>query len=89
MEKKIAPKFHDFVVSFFSKDARIRLDGVKRLIALEKDAGGVKDDVDVADVADLSLVEELLRKQVFNFVVAILPVDAVAAPMRDIRAILV
>jgi ABC-type nitrate/sulfonate/bicarbonate transport system substrate-binding protein len=61
MDKEIAQKSYDFVVSFFSKDARIQPDGVKRLIALEKEAGGVKDDVDVGHVADLSLVEEVLR----------------------------
>jgi hypothetical protein len=31
------------------------------LIALEKEAGNIKDDVDVAQVADLSLIEEVLR----------------------------
>jgi ABC-type nitrate/sulfonate/bicarbonate transport system substrate-binding protein len=61
MDKEIAQKSYDFVVSFFSKDARIQPDGVKRLIALEKEAGGIKDDVDVGNVADLSLVDEVLR----------------------------
>ena len=61
MDKVIAQKSYDFVASFFSKDARIQPDGVRRLIALEKEAGGIKDDVDVAHVADLSLVEEVLR----------------------------
>jgi ABC-type nitrate/sulfonate/bicarbonate transport system substrate-binding protein len=61
MDKEIAQKSYDFVGSFFSKDARIQPDGVRRLIALEKEAGGVKDDVDVGHVADLSLVEEVLR----------------------------
>jgi hypothetical protein len=31
------------------------------LIALEKEGGGIKDDVDVGHVADLSLVEEVLK----------------------------
>jgi ABC-type nitrate/sulfonate/bicarbonate transport system substrate-binding protein len=61
MDKDIAQKSYDFVVSFFSKDARVQPDGVKRLIALEKESGGIKDDVDVGHVADLSLVEEVLR----------------------------
>jgi len=61
MDKEIAQKSYDFVVSFFSKDARIQPDGVKRLIALEKEAGGVKDDIDVGQVADFSLVDEALR----------------------------
>jgi hypothetical protein len=34
---------------------------VKRLIALEKEAGGVKEDVEVSQIADLSLVEEVLK----------------------------
>jgi hypothetical protein len=41
--------------------ARIQPDDVRRLISLEKEAGGIKDDVDVAHVTDLSLVEEVLR----------------------------
>jgi ABC-type nitrate/sulfonate/bicarbonate transport system substrate-binding protein len=61
MDKVIAQKSYDFVASFFSKDARIQPDGVRRLISLEKEAGGIKDDVDVAHVTDLSLVEEVLR----------------------------
>ena len=61
MDKVIGQKSYDFVASFFSKDARIQPDGVRRLIALEKEAGGIKDDVDVAHVSDLSLVEEVLR----------------------------
>jgi ABC-type nitrate/sulfonate/bicarbonate transport system substrate-binding protein len=61
MDKVIGQKSYDFVASFFSKDARIQPDGVRRLISLEKEAGGIKDDVDVAHVTDLSLVEEVLR----------------------------
>jgi ABC-type nitrate/sulfonate/bicarbonate transport system substrate-binding protein len=61
MDKEIAQKSYDFVASFFSKDGRIQPEGVKRLIALEKEAGNIKDDVDVAQVADLSLIEEVLR----------------------------
>ena len=61
MPKDIAEKSYDFTASFFSKDARIQPEAVKRLIALEKEAGNFKEDVDVSQVADLSLVEEVLR----------------------------
>lgn len=62
MDKEIAQKSYDFTASFYSRDARIQPEAVRRLIALEKEAGGVKEDVDVAQVADLSLVEEVLRQ---------------------------
>ena len=62
MDKEIAQKSYDFTVSFFSRDARIQPEAVKRLIALEKEAGNIKEDVDVSQVADLSLVEEALRQ---------------------------
>jgi ABC-type nitrate/sulfonate/bicarbonate transport system substrate-binding protein len=61
MDRDIAQKSYDFIASFFSRDARIQPEAVKRLIALEKEAGGVKDDVEVSQVADLSLVEEVLN----------------------------
>jgi ABC-type nitrate/sulfonate/bicarbonate transport system substrate-binding protein len=61
MDRDIAQKSYDFIASFFSRDARIQPEAVKRLIALEKEAGGVKDDVEVSQVADLSLVEEVLK----------------------------
>ncbi|HEY1375083.1 MAG TPA: ABC transporter substrate-binding protein [Candidatus Binatia bacterium] len=61
MDRDIAQKSYDFIASFFSRDARIQPEAVKRLIALEKEAGGVKDDVEVSQVADLSLVEEALK----------------------------
>jgi ABC-type nitrate/sulfonate/bicarbonate transport system substrate-binding protein len=62
MDKEIAQKSYDFSASFFSKDARIQPDAVKRLIALEKEAGNIKEDVDVSAVADLSLVDEAVRQ---------------------------
>jgi ABC-type nitrate/sulfonate/bicarbonate transport system substrate-binding protein len=62
MDKDIAQKSYDFTASFFSRDARIQPEAVKRLIALEKEAGNIKEDVDVSQVADLSLVEEALRQ---------------------------
>ena len=62
MDKEIAQKSYDFSVSFFSKDARINPEAVKRLIALEKEAGNIKEDVDVSLVADLSLVDEAMRQ---------------------------
>ncbi|MGH7768165.1 MAG: ABC transporter substrate-binding protein [Candidatus Binatia bacterium] len=62
MDKDIAQKSYDFTASFFSKDARIQPDAVKRLIALEKEAGNIKEDVDVSAVADLSLVDEAVRQ---------------------------
>jgi len=61
MDRDIAQKSYDFIASFFSRDARVQPEAVKRLIALEKEAGGVKDDVEVAQIADLSLVEEVLK----------------------------
>ena len=62
MDKEIAQKSYDFTASFFSKDARIQPEAVKRLIALEKESGNIKEDVDVLQVADLSLVEEVQRQ---------------------------
>ena len=62
MDREIAQKSYDFTASFFSKDARIQPEAVKRLIALEREAGNIKDDVDVSQVADLSLVDEALRQ---------------------------
>ena len=62
MDKEVAQKSYDFTASFFSKDARIQPEAVKRLIALEREAGNIKEDVDVSQVADLSLVEEALRQ---------------------------
>jgi ABC-type nitrate/sulfonate/bicarbonate transport system substrate-binding protein len=62
MDKDIAQKSYDFTASFFSKDARIQPEAVKRLIALEKEAGNIKEDVDVSQVADLSLAEEVHRE---------------------------
>src|SRR6185369_1404087 len=61
MDKEIAQKSYDFVASFFSRDASINPDAVKRLIALEKEAGGIKEDVDVAQIADITIAEEALR----------------------------
>jgi ABC-type nitrate/sulfonate/bicarbonate transport system substrate-binding protein len=62
MDKDIAQKSYDFTASFFSKDARIQPEAVKRLIALEREAGNIKEDVDVSQVADLSLVDEVQRQ---------------------------
>jgi ABC-type nitrate/sulfonate/bicarbonate transport system substrate-binding protein len=62
MERDIAQKSYDFTASFFSKDGRINPDGVKKLIAIEQETGGLKADVAVAQVADLSLVDEVLRE---------------------------
>jgi ABC-type nitrate/sulfonate/bicarbonate transport system substrate-binding protein len=62
MDKEIAQKSYDFTASFFSKDARIQPDAVKRLIALEKEAGNIKEDVEVSQVADLSFVDEVQRE---------------------------
>jgi ABC-type nitrate/sulfonate/bicarbonate transport system substrate-binding protein len=61
MDKEIAQKSYDFAASYFSRDARIQPEAVRRLIALEKEGGGIKDDVDVGHIADLSLVEEVLK----------------------------
>jgi NitT/TauT family transport system substrate-binding protein len=62
MDKEIAQKSYDFTASFFSKDARIQPEAVKRLIALEREAGNIKEDVEVSQVADLSLAEEVHRE---------------------------
>ena len=62
MDKDIAQRSYDFTASFFSKDARIQPEAVKRLIALEREAGNIKEDVDVSAVADLSLVDEAVRQ---------------------------
>jgi NitT/TauT family transport system substrate-binding protein len=62
MERDIAQKSYDFTASFFSKDGRINPDGVKKLIAIEQETGGLKADVPVAQTADLSLVDEVHRE---------------------------
>jgi hypothetical protein len=62
MDKDIAQRSYDFTASFFSKDARIQPEAVKRLVALEREAGNIKEDVEVSQVADLSLVEEVQRQ---------------------------
>jgi ABC-type nitrate/sulfonate/bicarbonate transport system substrate-binding protein len=62
MDKEIAQKSYDFTASFFSKDARIQPEAVKRLIALEREAGNIKEDVEVSQVADLSLADEVHRE---------------------------
>jgi NitT/TauT family transport system substrate-binding protein len=61
MDKDIAQKSYDFTASFFSRDARIQPEAVKRLIALEKEAGNIKEDIEVSQIAELSLVEEALK----------------------------
>ncbi|HEY1267776.1 MAG TPA: ABC transporter substrate-binding protein [Candidatus Binatia bacterium] len=61
MDRDIAQKSYDFIASFFSRDARIQPEAVKRLIALEKEAGGVQADVEVSQITDVSLVEEVLK----------------------------
>ncbi len=61
MDRDIAQKSYDFIASFFSRDARIQPEAVKRLIAMEKEAGGVKDEVEVSQITDPSLVEEVLK----------------------------
>jgi hypothetical protein len=43
-------------------DIRAQPEAVKRLIALEKEAGNIKEDVDISQLADLSLVDEALRE---------------------------
>ena len=62
MDREIAQKSYDFTASFFSKEARIQPEAVKRLIVLEREAGNIKEDVDVSQVADLSLVDEAQRE---------------------------
>jgi ABC-type nitrate/sulfonate/bicarbonate transport system substrate-binding protein len=61
MDKEIAQKSYDFAAVFFSRDARIQPEAARRLIALEKESGDIKGDIDVGNVADLSLVEEVLK----------------------------
>jgi len=62
MEREVAQKSYDFTASFFSTDARINPDGVKKLIAIEQETGGLKADVSVGQIADLSLVDEVHRE---------------------------
>jgi ABC-type nitrate/sulfonate/bicarbonate transport system substrate-binding protein len=63
MDKEIAQKSYDFASVFFSRDARIQPEAVRRLIALERESGDIKNDVEVGQIADLSLVEEVLREK--------------------------
>ena len=60
MDKEIAQKSYDFVGILQPRRA-YPARAARRLIALEKENGDIKDDVDVAHIADLSLVEEVLR----------------------------
>jgi NitT/TauT family transport system substrate-binding protein len=62
MDREIARKSYEFTASFFSKDARINPEGVKRLIEIERESGSLQGDVPVSQVADLSLVEEVYRE---------------------------
>lgn len=62
MDREVARKSYDFTASFFSKDLRINPEGVKRLIDIERESGGLQGDVPVSQVADLSLVEEIYRE---------------------------
>jgi NitT/TauT family transport system substrate-binding protein len=62
MDREVARKSYDFTAAFFSKDGRINPDGVKRLIAIERESGGLQGDVGVSQVADMSLVEEVYRE---------------------------
>jgi ABC-type nitrate/sulfonate/bicarbonate transport system substrate-binding protein len=63
MDKEIAQKSYDFASVFFSRDARIQPEAVRRMIALERESGDIKNDVEVGQIADLSLVEEVLREK--------------------------
>lgn len=63
LDEAVAQKSYDFSVSFFSKDARIDPEEVKRLIALEKEAGDISGGIPVSRVADLALVDEVQREQ--------------------------
>lgn len=62
MDKEVAQKSYDFTISFFSRDARINPDGVRRLITIEKEAGNLKGEITVSQIADLSLVDEVLKE---------------------------
>jgi ABC-type nitrate/sulfonate/bicarbonate transport system substrate-binding protein len=62
MERDVAQKSYDFTASFFSKDGRIHPNGVKKLITIEQETGGLKADVAVGHIADLSLVDEVHRE---------------------------
>src|SRR5712692_7346709 len=62
MDREIARKSYDFTAAFFSKDLRINPEGVKQLIAIERELGGLQGEVSVAQVADLSLVDEVYRE---------------------------
>ena len=62
MDRQVAQKSYDFTVSFFSKDARINPEGVKRLIAIERETGSIKQEIAVSQVADQSLVDEVHRE---------------------------
>ncbi|MGH7832930.1 MAG: ABC transporter substrate-binding protein [Candidatus Binatia bacterium] len=62
MDREVARKSYDFTASFFSKDARINPEGVKRLIEIERESGSLKGEVPVSQVADLSLIEEVYRE---------------------------
>lgn len=63
MDKEIAQKSYDFASVFYSRDARIQPEAVRRLIALEKESGDIKGDVEVSQIAEMSLVEEVLREK--------------------------
>jgi NitT/TauT family transport system substrate-binding protein len=61
MDREVARKSYEFTASFFSKDARINPEGVKRLIDIERESGSLQGDVPISQLADLSLMEEVYR----------------------------
>ena len=62
MDREVARKSYDFTASFFSQDLRINPEGVKRLIEIERESGGLQREVAVSEASDLSLVEEIYRE---------------------------
>jgi len=62
MDEKLARESYDVVVSAFSRDGRVPLDGVDILLQIEKDAKQIPPTVTPQMVVDSSLVEETLKE---------------------------
>ena len=62
LDTQMAEDTYNFVLGFFSLDGRIPREGIKVLLDLDKESGVIPHSVTVDQVADFSLVEEVLRE---------------------------
>ncbi len=62
LDAQMAEDTYNFVLDFFSLDGRIPREGIKTLLDLEKENGAIPQSVTIDQVADVSLVEEVLKE---------------------------